>query len=210
MGAQERNCSENRGKCPADGKYCAQQRRGKGHGTYFSHQRWKQRTQLFACYFPNIRVLRIVIPKIIPQQRSSRRERAAQLGGRLGGHIVQGHVDAVGKVAAISKKGAAIEIGINYPNEISKYIVDKGSITVDGVSLTVNRVEKGRFTVMVIPHTKLRTTFSNLFIGQEVNLEVDILGKYVEKLAFLDSEDVRKKSPITEEFLRQHGFDEED
>lgn len=134
-------------------------------------------------------------------------ERALKVGERLGGHIVQGHVDAVGKVIDIADKSSAHEFTIQIPSNISRYIVEKGSVAVDGVSLTVNRVEGTKFSVMVIPHTELKSTFSLLKKGDRVNLEVDIIGKYVEKLTFLDSVEYKKKgSKITEEFLKKHGF----
>jgi riboflavin synthase len=95
---------------------------------------------------------------------------------------------------------------IEIPKELSRYVVDKGSVAVDGVSLTVNRVDGDRFTVMIIPHTRLRSTFQHKRRGDRVNLEVDIIGKYVEKLTFLDSEQYKKGSKITEEFLKKHGF----
>lgn len=133
-------------------------------------------------------------------------ERALMVGSRLGGHIVQGHVDGIGQVVDIKEKKSSIEFTIGIPEQLNKYIVEKGSVAVDGVSLTVNRVEKNRFSVTVIPHTKLKTTFSTLRTGDSVNLEVDIIGKYVERLTFLDSDEYRKDSKITEEFLKKHGF----
>jgi len=133
-------------------------------------------------------------------------ERALQLGDRLGGHIVQGHVDGIGQIVDIKEHSGSMEYRIEIPAQLSKYIVEKGSVAVDGVSLTVNRCENNQFSVTVIPHTKLKTTFSKLKRGERVNLEVDIIGKYVEKLTFLDSDEYRKESKITEEFLKKHGF----
>ncbi|MFH0800329.1 MAG: riboflavin synthase [Pseudomonadota bacterium] len=134
-------------------------------------------------------------------------ERALKFGGRLGGHLVQGHVDGVGEVIDIVDKSGSHEFTIKIPGSLSRYVVEKGSVAVDGVSLTVNRCEGDRFSVMVIPHTQLKSTFQGLRKGERVNLEVDIIGKYVEKLAFLDSEQYKKKgSKITEEFLKKHGF----
>jgi len=133
-------------------------------------------------------------------------ERARILGSRLDGHIVQGHADAVGEVVDIVERSTCREFTIEIPKELSRYIVEKGSVAVDGVSLTVNHVNDNRFTVMVIPHTKLKTTFDGLKRGDRVNLEVDIIGKYVEKLTFLDSEQFDRRSKITEEFLKKHGF----
>lgn len=133
-------------------------------------------------------------------------ERALQVGSSLGGHIVQGHVDGIGQVVDIKGHSGSMEYRIEIPAQLFKYVVEKGSVAVDGVSLTVNRSENNQFSVTVIPHTKLKTTFSGLRIGDRVNLEVDIIGKYVEKLTFLDSDEYRKESKITEEFLKKHGF----
>jgi riboflavin synthase len=134
-------------------------------------------------------------------------ERALTVGARLGGHIVQGHVDGMCEVAEVTRSAASIEIVFAVPHALSRYIVARGSVAVDGVSLTVTRCYDDRFSVTIIPHTKLRTTFSQLAVGDKVNLEVDIIGKYVERLGFLDSEQYGDKdSKITEEFLKKHGF----
>ncbi len=133
-------------------------------------------------------------------------ERALKVGSRLHGHIVQGHADGVGKVIDIKERSGSKEFWIEISDSLTRYVVDKGSIAVDGVSLTVNRVDGRRFSVMIIPHTQLRSTFQHLRVGDSVNLEVDIIGKYVEKLTFLDSEQFEKGSEITEEFLKKHGF----
>lgn len=134
-------------------------------------------------------------------------ERALQVGSRLGGHIVQGHIDGVAAITEVIKHGESTDITISIPEGLSRYIVEKGSVTVDGVSLTVTRCYDDKFTVSIIPHTKLKTTFLSHQVGDTVNLEVDIIGKYVEKLKFLDREQYEKKgSKITEEFLKKHGF----
>ncbi len=134
-------------------------------------------------------------------------ERALLVGSRLDGHIVQGHTDAIGKVVEIKELSGSREVTIEFPSNLTRYVVEKGSVAVDGVSLTVNRCEGDRFSVMVIPHTQLKSTFARLRVGDRVNLEVDIIGKYVEKLTFLDSEEFGKRdSKITEEFLKRHGF----
>jgi riboflavin synthase len=133
-------------------------------------------------------------------------ERALKVGSRLDGHIVQGHVDEVGEVKEVKERSGTREIEIEIPSNLSRYIVEKGSVAVDGVSLTVNRCEGNRFIVTVIPHTALNSTFQHMRRGDRVNLEVDIIGKYVEKLRFLDSTEFRKGSAITEEFLKKHGF----
>lgn len=133
-------------------------------------------------------------------------ERALALGSRLDGHIVQGHVDGAGKVKDINEKSGSREFVIEIPQGLTRYVVEKGSVAVDGVSLTVNRCDGDSFSVMIIPHTQLKSTFEGLKRGDRVNLEVDIIGKYVEKLTFLDSEQYKKKSKVTEGFLRKHGF----
>lgn len=133
-------------------------------------------------------------------------ERPLKMGERVGGHLVQGHIDGMGTVQAIQKVGEAKEIAIQCPEHLLRYIVEKGSIAVDGVSLTVNRCEGEVFTVTIVPHTQLKTTFNELKTGSHVNLEVDILGKYVEKLTHLDSEEFQKGTKITQEFLKKHGF----
>jgi riboflavin synthase len=109
-------------------------------------------------------------------------EPALRAGDPLGGHQVQGHVDGVGRVVAVEAEGDGARIRIEPPAEVLRYCVEKGSITVDGVSLTVAAVDETRFEVALIPHTLEVTTLSGLEPGSEVNLEVDVLAKYVEKL----------------------------
>ncbi|MBI4223660.1 MAG: riboflavin synthase [Deltaproteobacteria bacterium] len=133
-------------------------------------------------------------------------ERPLKMGERLGGHLVQGHVDGIGSVEAIQAAGEAREIRIQSPQKLACYLVEKGSIAVDGVSLTINQVERETFSVMIIPHTQMQTTFHGLKTGSRVNLEVDIIGKYVAKLTHLDSEEYQKGTKITQEFLKKHGF----
>jgi len=133
-------------------------------------------------------------------------ERALKVGGRLDGHIVQGHVDGVGEVIDVRERSGTREIWIEMPEKLSRYIVEKGSIAADGVSLTVNSCDGSRFSVTVIPHTALNSTFQGMKRGDRVNLEVDIIGKYVEKLRFLDSSEFDRGSEITTEFLKKHGF----
>ena len=110
-------------------------------------------------------------------------ELAMRAGDRLGGHIVQGHVDGVGRVAAIEPDGFARRVSVEAPPELLRYIVFKGSITVDGVSLTVAALDDTSFTVSLIPETLERTNLGAAHIGSSVNLEVDIVAKYVERLA---------------------------
>jgi riboflavin synthase len=109
-------------------------------------------------------------------------ERALLPSDRLGGHIVAGHVDAVGDLAGKKPLGPAVELQIRAPRAVLRYVVEKGSIAVDGISLTVNRVDEYAFSVALIPHTLDHTTLGGKQVGAKVNLEVDIIGKYVEKL----------------------------
>jgi riboflavin synthase len=109
-------------------------------------------------------------------------ERPLSVGDRLGGHVVQGHVDGVGCVVCRRKEGDAWWVEISAPSSVMRYVVEKGSIAVDGVSLTVADVSGGQFTVCLIPHTCDVTTLGALKTGAEVNLEVDVLAKYVERM----------------------------
>ncbi|HOJ51585.1 MAG TPA: riboflavin synthase [Syntrophales bacterium] len=118
----------------------------------------------------------------------------------LGGHIVLGHVDAVGVIKEKTEKPGALIIGVEVPEEMVKYIVEKGSISVDGISLTVNYCQGRVFYVNIIPHTARVTTLGRKRPGERVNIEVDIIGKYVEKLI------ERKEKGIDEKFLAEHGF----
>lgn len=132
-------------------------------------------------------------------------ERAMQANGRFGGHIVAGHVDGVGRVTDISRDDIAVWYRIETEPELLRYIVEKGSIAVDGISLTVARVDERGFSVSVIPHTVRQTALQDRGEGDCVNLETDMIGKYIEKL-LLPEVEKQKKSTITREFLYEHGF----
>jgi len=109
-------------------------------------------------------------------------EKSLRLADRIDGHLVYGHVDGVGRVIALEDLGGSMRLAIEAPASIAKYIAKKGSITVDGVSLTVNAVEGNAFEINIIPHTRAVTTLRNLAAGCPVNLEVDMLARYVERL----------------------------
>jgi len=109
-------------------------------------------------------------------------ERAMPAGGRFGGHIVQGHVDGVGSVAGVRELPGSVEMSFSLPGELERYLVHKGSVTLEGVSLTVAGLEPGGFAVALIPHTLQSTTFGTKLPGDAVNIEVDVLAKYVERL----------------------------
>lgn len=130
-------------------------------------------------------------------------ERAMAANGRFGGHIVSGHIDGVGTLSGIKHDGIAVRYTISADSKILRYIVEKGSVAIDGISLTVTAVTDKDFSVSVIPHTSGQTILSLKKIGDAVNLENDIIGKYVEKL--MDKDD-SPKSTISREFLEKHGF----
>jgi len=109
-------------------------------------------------------------------------EKALRLSDRLGGHLVQGHVDGVGEVIGIDAAGESRILRVRVPADLSRYIARKGSVTMQGVSLTVNSAEGREFEVNLIPHTLAVTTLKNLRVGSKVNLEVDLLARYVERL----------------------------
>lgn len=131
-------------------------------------------------------------------------ERAMNVGGRLGGHILTGHIDGVGAVKEFKKEDNATWITVEADDEVLKYIVKKGSIAVDGVSLTVAYLGDDYFKVSLIPLTANETTLLIKKVGDKVNLECDIIGKYVERLLFLKND--IKKNNIDKNFLRENGF----
>lgn len=129
-------------------------------------------------------------------------ERAVKASDRLGGHILTGHIDCRGKIDSIKDKSGSYIFEISLPQSNLKYLIEKGSIAVDGISLTIVEVKPKSFTVSVIPHTIKNTNFVFKKIGDEVNIELDIIGKYIEKM--LNSKSPQSK--ITEEWLRKLGW----
>lgn len=130
-------------------------------------------------------------------------ERALAAGGRFGGHIVSGHIDGVGRVQSVRRDDNALWYDIAAAPELLRYVVEKGSVAVDGISLTVARVNAAGFAVSVIPHTAAVTALAERRAGDSVNLECDILAKYVEKLL---TPAEQPQSGLTREFLRENGF----
>jgi riboflavin synthase len=128
-------------------------------------------------------------------------EKALRLADRLGGHLVSGHVDGLGKVVSITPDGRSQRWTFEVPAAISRYIAAKGSVCIDGTSLTVNAVAGHRFGVNLIPHTVEHTAFHVRRVGDAVNIEVDVIARYVERL--LASGEAPK---LDEAFLKQHGF----
>jgi len=127
-------------------------------------------------------------------------ERPLTLGGQLGGHLVQGHIDATGRVGSVRWDGEATIIRFEAPPEVMYYVVEKGFIAVDGVSLTVVTKDTSSFQVSVVDYTRKHTTLGDRQVGDLVNLEVDIIAKYVEQLS------QARSTGITVEFLQEHGF----
>lgn len=133
-------------------------------------------------------------------------ERAMPAYGRFGGHIVSGHIDGTGSVASIRKDDNAIWFSIRTTEKILRYIVEKGSVAIDGISLTVATVQEDMFKVSIIPHTAKVTTLADKNVGDTVNLENDIVGKYIEKLLAAPQAAQKPQSNITAEFLMKNGF----
>lgn len=128
-------------------------------------------------------------------------EPAMSLGDRLGGHLVSGHVDCVGKVVSHAADARSIRLGIELPTRYQRYIAKKGSVCVDGVSLTINAVSGSRFELNIIPHTADVTVIGDYTIGTRVNIEVDLLARYIERLLERGEHD-----GLSLEFLKEHGY----
>lgn len=133
-------------------------------------------------------------------------ERAMAANGRFGGHIVSGHIDGTGEITAIEKDGIATWYTISANADILRYIVEKGSVAIDGVSLTVAKVDGKGFSVSIIPHTAANTILPTKKVGDRVNLENDIISKYVEKLMLPGNTAIPEKSRIDMRFLAENGF----
>lgn len=133
-------------------------------------------------------------------------ERALSLGDRLGGHLVSGHIDGTGIISSLDKEDNAVWVTIKPSTQLLKYIIHKGSIAIDGISLTVAYVDETVFKVSIIPHTKDATILLYKSIGDEVNLECDMIGKYIEKLMNFNEKTDGTKANIDMEFLSKHGF----
>ena len=126
---------------------------------------------------------------------------------RFGGHIVSGHVDAVGEITAVQSDARSIYFEVTSPVEIAKYLAEKGSITVDGVSLTINHLRGNILSLNLIPHTAERTNIGTWKVGTKVNLEVDVLARYIERLLLGDkAAEQSKQSKINLDFLAENGF----
>lgn len=133
-------------------------------------------------------------------------ERALRLSDRLGGHLVTGHVDGIGRMLEKKQEGQNVALRFRADPAVARYLVEKGSICVDGVSLTLGACEKDTFSVYLIPHTLSQTTLQFLRPGDPVNLEADIIGKYVEKFLSLEDPPTGSSEGVSKELLAKYGF----
>jgi riboflavin synthase len=133
-------------------------------------------------------------------------EKALTLSTRLGGHLVSGHVDALGEIIAFYQEGRAWRYEVSCPQPLLKYIANKGSVTIDGVSLTVTGLESNSFMLNIVPHTTSETRIQTYGIGDKVHIEVDLMARYAERLLRFSSEVENKKETLNYSFLAEHGF----
>jgi len=132
-------------------------------------------------------------------------EPSVSLGERLGGHLVSGHIDCVGAVVARESDARSVRLTIEVPNKYGRYLAKKGSVCVDGVSLTINEVSAQAFEVNIIPHTADETIIGDYAVGSAVNIEVDLLARYIERLLERD-DDAEADTGISKDFLKAHGY----
>jgi riboflavin synthase len=134
-------------------------------------------------------------------------EKAMLANTRFGGHMVSGHVDGVSEIVSISNNGNSIEYWLKMPSDLAHYIAEKGSVTIDGTSLTVNALADGKFRLTIVPHTVKETIFADYKVGTKVNIEVDLIARYLERLLTKTAaEDYSAQSNITEAMLAKTGF----
>ena len=131
-------------------------------------------------------------------------EPSLAIGDRLGGHLVSGHVDCVGSVVSCAADARSLRLTVELPAEYARYVARKGSVCIDGVSLTVNEVSGNRFGVNIIPHTAEVTILGEYAPGRKVNIEVDLLARYLERL--LGKDDNGASTELTKDFLQEHGY----
>tara|TARA_B100001094_G_scaffold330217_1_gene394904 strand:- start:959 stop:1609 length:651 start_codon:yes stop_codon:yes gene_type:complete len=132
-------------------------------------------------------------------------EKAMRATDRFGGHIVSGHVDGVGSVTAIESESKSLKITFTVPSPLNRFVAAKGSICIDGISLTVNEVNGNYFTVNVIPHTQLETVVKEYKVGRSVNIEVDLIARYLERL--FEGKGAENNKGVDLEFLKTNGYD---
>jgi len=125
---------------------------------------------------------------------------------RFGGHIVSGHVDAVADILSITNNGNSTEYWLSMSDEVAHYLAEKGSVTIDGVSLTINSLDEHKFRLTIVPHTAQETIISSYQVGSKINLEVDVMARYVERLLTKNKQHTPEPSGVTESLLMQSGF----
>jgi riboflavin synthase len=163
-------------------------------------------TRLFSCDI-SAETLRLSSFKQLKPGMKVNLERSLIFGDRLGGHFVQGHIDGIGRLVARVSSGEGFEMSFDFPRELERYLVYKGSIAVNGISLTISSLEQGYFSVAAIPYTLESTNLGSLKNGDPVNLEVDVLGKYFERFFQLGIvRNDRSTSKLTPEYLKSQGF----
>lgn len=162
-------------------------------------------TDFFSCDI-SAETLRLSSFKQAKQGSKVNLERSLMIGDRLGGHFVLGHVDAVGALKSKKPSGEGFEMSFDFPRQLERYLVYKGSIAVNGISLTISALEGESFSVAVIPHTYSFTNLGQLRIGDLVNLEVDVLGRYFERFFQLGLTGRTSGSKLTPEYLKEQGF----
>jgi riboflavin synthase len=133
-------------------------------------------------------------------------EKAMLASTRFGGHMVSGHVDGISEIVSIKNNGNSIEYWLSMPKALAHYIAEKGSVTVDGTSLTVNALKDNQFRLTIVPHTVKETVFSQYKVGTKVNLEVDLIARYLERLLTKEEHTQTKPSGINESLLHKTGF----
>jgi riboflavin synthase len=133
-------------------------------------------------------------------------ERALRLSDRIDGHLVSGHVDGLGVITNRQHRDNAIIIEITTQAALSRYMIHKGSVAVDGISLTINNLDENRFYLSIIPHTAKMSTIGLKSVGQQVNIETDMIGKYVERFIMKNEKTISDKPGIDSAFLARHGF----
>jgi len=132
-------------------------------------------------------------------------EKAMLASTRFGGHMVSGHVDGIAEILSIVNNGNSIEYWLSMPADLAHYVAEKGSVTIDGTSLTVNALGEGKFRLTIVPHTVKETIFGDYNVGSKVNLEVDLIARYLERLLTKESS-TERPSGVSETMLQQAGF----
>ena len=162
-------------------------------------------TDFFSCDV-SAETLRLSSFKQARQGSKVNLERSLMIGDRLGGHFVVGHVDAVGTLRAKRPSGDGFEVSFDFPRQLERYLVYKGSVAVNGISLTISFLQREWFSVAIIPHTYTSTNLGQLRMGDPVNLEVDVLGRYFERFFQLGLTAGTSASKLTPEYLKEQGF----